>query len=100
MPVISWIYFLHELKHGAIEQVYLLGSEDDKSSRIRSTERKSEREERFAAKSWKSLRSTGISGYEIAREYAGVFPASIQAKFPADRGVRTTKLRQWLELAI
>ncbi|KAE9265031.1 hypothetical protein PF008_g31971 [Phytophthora fragariae] len=58
------------------------------SSRPKSAEPKSAREERFAAQSWESLKASGNPIYETAREFADVFPDKIPAELPADRGVR------------
>ena len=54
----------------------------------KSAEPKSAREERFAAQSWEALRASGNLVYDIAREYADIFPEKIPADLPADRGVR------------
>ena len=56
--------------------------------RPKSAEPKSAREERFAAQSWESLRSSGNPVYAVAREFADVFPDKIPAELPADRGIR------------
>ncbi|KAE9158026.1 hypothetical protein PF005_g32617 [Phytophthora fragariae] len=61
---------------------------DDPSSRPKSAEPKSAREEGFAAQSWESLKASGNPIYETAREFADVFPDKIPAELPADRGVR------------
>ncbi|KAG3252449.1 hypothetical protein PI124_g2990 [Phytophthora idaei] len=60
----------------------------DSSSRPKSAEPKSAREERFAAQSWEALRESGNPVYETAREYADVFPDKIPAELPTDRGIR------------
>uniref|UniRef100_A0AAV1V1D5 Reverse transcriptase domain-containing protein n=1 Tax=Peronospora matthiolae TaxID=2874970 RepID=A0AAV1V1D5_9STRA len=57
-------------------------------TRPRSAKQKSAHEERFASQSWEALRESGNPVYEIAREYADVFPDKITPKLPADRGVR------------
>ncbi|KAE9223111.1 hypothetical protein PF004_g12620 [Phytophthora fragariae] len=92
--------FLRDLKAGDIEQVCLITDGDsvshainsvdsvDTSSRPKSAEPKSAREERFAAQSWESLKASGNPIYETAREFADVFPDKIPAELPADRGVR------------
>ncbi|KAE9247894.1 hypothetical protein PF004_g4118 [Phytophthora fragariae] len=58
------------------------------SSRPKSAEPKSAREECFAAQSWESLKASGNPIYETARVFAVVFPDKIPADLPADRGVR------------
>ncbi|KAE9334330.1 hypothetical protein PF008_g14018 [Phytophthora fragariae] len=58
------------------------------SSRPKSAEPKSAREERLSAQSWESLKASGNPIYETAREFADVFPGKIPAELPADRGVR------------
>ncbi|KAE8974930.1 hypothetical protein PF005_g26454 [Phytophthora fragariae] len=92
--------FLRDLKAGDIEQVCLITDGDsvlhainsvdsaDTSSRPKSAEPKSAREERFAAQSWESLKASGNPINETAREFADVFPDKIPAELPADRGVR------------
>ncbi|KAE9166459.1 hypothetical protein PF002_g31108 [Phytophthora fragariae] len=92
--------FLRDLKAGDIEQVCLITDGDsvshainsvdsaDTSSRPKSAELKSAREERFAAQSWESLKASGNPIYETAREFADVFPDKIPAELPADHGVR------------
>ncbi|KAE9256145.1 hypothetical protein PF002_g2011 [Phytophthora fragariae] len=100
LPGLSWKKFLRDLKAGDIEQVCLITDgdsvshtinsvgADDMSSRPKSAEPKSAREERFAAQSWESLKASGNPIYETAREFADVFPDKIPAELPADRGVR------------
>ncbi|KAE9274054.1 hypothetical protein PF008_g29692 [Phytophthora fragariae] len=100
LPGLSWKNFLRDLKAGDIEQVCLITDGDsvsrvinsvdtaDTSSRPKSAEPKSAREERFAAQSWESLKASGNPIYEMAREFADVFPDKIPAELPADRGVR------------
>ncbi|KAE8894456.1 hypothetical protein PF010_g30255 [Phytophthora fragariae] len=100
LPGLSWKNFLRDLKAGDIEQVCLITDGDsvshvinsvdsaDTSSRSKSAEPKSAREERFAAQSWESLKASGNPIYETAREFADVFPDKIPAELPADRGVR------------
>ncbi|KAE9001183.1 hypothetical protein PF005_g3615 [Phytophthora fragariae] len=100
LPGLSWKNFLRDLKAGDIEQVYLITDGDsvshainsvdsaDTSSRSKSAEPKSAREERFAAQSWGSLKASDNPIYETAREFADVFPDKIPAELPADRGVR------------
>ncbi|CAI5727328.1 unnamed protein product [Peronospora farinosa] len=60
---------------------------EEHMARPRSAEPKSAREERFASQSWEALRESGNPVYDIAREYADVFPDKIPAELPADRGV-------------
>ncbi|KAE9177034.1 hypothetical protein PF004_g25892 [Phytophthora fragariae] len=88
------------IEAGDIEQVCLITDGDsvlhainsvdsaDTSSRPKSAEPKSAREERFAAQSWESLKASGNPINETAREFADVFPDKIPAELPADRGVR------------
>ena len=77
-----------------MEQVCLITNEvvtvanEEHMARLRSAEPKSAREERFASQSWEALRESGNPVYDIAREYADVFPDKIPAELPADRGVR------------
>ncbi|GMF24418.1 unnamed protein product [Phytophthora fragariaefolia] len=59
----------------------------DTSSRPKSAEPKSAREERFATQSWEALKASGNPVYETAREFTDVFPDKIPAVLPADRGV-------------
>ncbi|CAI5713732.1 unnamed protein product [Peronospora destructor] len=98
LPGLSWKHFLRDLKGGGIEQVCLITNEtidfisavsDGKlPSRPPGAEPKSAREERFATQSWDALRDSGNLVYDIAREYADVFPDKISAELPADRGVQ------------
>ncbi|GMF15607.1 unnamed protein product [Phytophthora fragariaefolia] len=100
LPGLSGKYFLRDLKAGDIEQVCLITDADsvphetnsielsDASSRPKSAEPKSAREERFAAQSWEALKASGNPIYETVREFANVFPDKIPAVLPADRGVR------------
>ncbi|KAE9296222.1 hypothetical protein PF008_g24063 [Phytophthora fragariae] len=100
LPGLSWKNFLRDLKAGDIEQVCLITDGDsvshginsvdsaDTSSRPKSAEAKSAREERFAAQSWESLKASRNPIYETAREFADVFPDKIPAELPADHGVR------------
>uniref|UniRef100_A0AAV1TNW0 Reverse transcriptase domain-containing protein n=1 Tax=Peronospora matthiolae TaxID=2874970 RepID=A0AAV1TNW0_9STRA len=62
LPGLSWKHFLRDLKGGTVEQVCLVTNE--------------------------ALRESGNPVYDIAREYADVFPDKIPAELPADRGVR------------
>uniref|UniRef100_A0AAV1TQ33 Reverse transcriptase domain-containing protein n=1 Tax=Peronospora matthiolae TaxID=2874970 RepID=A0AAV1TQ33_9STRA len=86
--------FSTDLQRGTVEQVCLVTNEvtyepnEERMTRPRSAEQKSAREERFASQSWKALRESGNPVYDIAREYADVFPDKIPAELPADRGVR------------
>ena len=50
-------------------------------TRPRSAEPKVMREERYASQSGKALQESGNSIYDIAREYAGVFPDNIRLNF-------------------
>ncbi|KAE8910844.1 hypothetical protein PF010_g7189 [Phytophthora fragariae] len=71
LPGLSWKNFLRDLKAGDIEQVSLITDGDsvshainsidsaDTSSRPKSAEPKSRREERFAAQFWESLKASG-----------------------------------------
>ncbi|KAG6622099.1 reverse transcriptase [Phytophthora cinnamomi] len=100
LPGLSWKKFLRDLKAGDIEQVCLITDADsvpheinsveldDASSRPKSAEPKSAREERFAPQSWETLKASGNPVYETAREFADVFPDKIPAALPSDRGVR------------
>ncbi|CAI5728452.1 unnamed protein product [Peronospora destructor] len=98
LPSLSWKHFLRDLKDGGIEQVCLITdeaidstfavSDGELPSRPPSAEPKSAREERFATQSWDALRESGNPVYDIAREYADVFPDKIPAELPADRGVQ------------
>ncbi|CAI5722713.1 unnamed protein product [Peronospora destructor] len=91
-------HFLRDLKDGGIEQVCLITDETINSisavsdgelpSRPPGVEPKSAREEGFATQSWDALRDSGNSVYDIAREYADVFPDKISAELSADRGVQ------------
>ncbi|OWZ16344.1 LOW QUALITY PROTEIN: polyprotein [Phytophthora megakarya] len=99
-PAPRFFKFLRELKAGEIEQVCIITdtdsvahsvnavSSDEASSRPKNVEPKSAREERFAAQSWEALKASGNPVYDVAREYADVFPEKIPAELPADRGVR------------
>ena len=77
-----------------MEQVCLITNDvvtvanEEHMARPQSAEPKSAREERFASQSWEALRESGNPVYDIAREYADVFPDKIPAELPADRGVR------------
>ncbi|CAH0486080.1 unnamed protein product [Peronospora farinosa] len=93
LPDLTWKDFLHDLKAGDIEQVCIVSateaaSEEVLEARPKSAEHTSAREERFAAQSWDALRASGSPVYNIAREYADIFPEKISAELPADRGVR------------
>ncbi|KAG2763590.1 hypothetical protein PC116_g5544 [Phytophthora cactorum] len=99
LPGLSWKNFLRSLKDGELKQICLVSDADsaspevnavsvDRSSRPKSTEPKTAREERFAAQTWEALRESGNPVYETAREYADVFPDKIPAELPADRGIR------------
>nr|CAI72306.1 putative polyprotein [Phytophthora infestans] len=100
LPGLSWKNFLRGLKVGEVEQICLITdtsstpleentvSADVESTRPKSAEPKSAREERFAAQSWESLRESGNPVYETVREYADVFSDKILAELPADQGVR------------
>ena len=94
LPGLSWKHFLRDLKGGTVDQVCLITNEEGTSTneehmtRPRRAEPKSAREERFASQSWEALRESGNPVYDIAREYADVFPDKIPAELPADRGVR------------
>ncbi|KAE9332495.1 hypothetical protein PR003_g14483 [Phytophthora rubi] len=82
LPGLSWKNFLRYLKAGDIEQVCVITDGDsvphainsvdsaDTSSRPKSAELKSAREERFAAQSWESLKASGNPISETAREFA------------------------------
>ncbi|KAG3097314.1 hypothetical protein PI125_g15742 [Phytophthora idaei] len=102
LPGLSWKNFLRALKDGELEQICLVTDADsaspevnavsvDSSSRPKSAEPKSAREERFAAQSWEALRDSGNPVYETAREYADVFRTRSQLsyqptdEFPRDR---------------
>ena len=92
--MLSWKHFLRDLKGNTVKQVCLITNEvvtvanEEHMARPRSAEPKSAREERFASQSWEALRESGNPVYDIAREYADVFPDKIPAELPADRGVR------------
>ena len=93
LPDLTWKDSLQDLKAGDIEQVCIVSatevaSEEVLEARPKSAEPKSAREERFAAHSWDALRASGNPVYDIAREYADIFPEKIPAELPADRGVR------------
>ncbi|GMF17480.1 unnamed protein product [Phytophthora fragariaefolia] len=91
LPGLSGKNFLRDLKAGDIEQVCLITDADsvphetnsielsDASSRPKSAEPKSAREERFAAQSWEALKASGNPVYKTAREFADVFPDIIPA---------------------
>ncbi|KAE9011937.1 hypothetical protein PR001_g15781 [Phytophthora rubi] len=80
LPGLSWKNSIRGLKAGDIEQVCLITDGDsvshainsvdsaDTSSRPRSAEPKSAREERFAAQSWESVKASGNLIYETARK--------------------------------
>ncbi|CAI5721580.1 unnamed protein product [Peronospora destructor] len=97
LPGLSWKHFLRDLKDGGIEEVCLIideaidstfaVSDGELPTRPPSAEPKSAREERFASQSWDALRDSGNPVYDIAREYADVFPDKIPAELPADRDV-------------
>ncbi|GMF23068.1 unnamed protein product [Phytophthora fragariaefolia] len=98
LPGRSW-KILRDLKAGDIEQVCLITDAEsvlrvinsielsDASSRPKSAEPTSAREERFAAQSWEALKASGNPVYETAREFADVFTDKIPAVLPADRGI-------------
>ncbi|CAI5746377.1 unnamed protein product [Peronospora destructor] len=93
LSALPWNDFLHGLKAGDIEQVCIISaaeaaSEEVQEARPKSAEPKSAREERFVSQSWESLHASGNPVYDIAREYANIFPEKIPAELPADRGVR------------
>ncbi|CAI5704779.1 unnamed protein product [Peronospora farinosa] len=93
LPDLAWKDFLHDLKAGDIEQVCIVSateaaSEEVLESRSQRAEPKSVREERLAARSWDALRALCNPVYDIAREYADIFPEKNSAELPADRGVR------------
>ena len=90
---LPWKDFLHDLKAGDIEQVCIISAAEAASGEVlearpKSAEPKSAREERFVAQSWEALRASGNPVYDIAREYADIFPENVPAELPADRGVR------------
>ncbi|POM73618.1 Polyprotein [Phytophthora palmivora] len=82
LPGLSWKKYLRDLKAGDIEQVYLFTDADsvpheinsveldDASSRPKSVEAKSAREERFAAQSWVTLKASasGINLTSVSPE--------------------------------
>ena len=83
---LSWKDFLHDLKAGDIEQVCIISAteaagEEVLEARLKSAEPKSARDERFAAQSWDALRASGNPVYDIAREYADIFPDKFQLSF-------------------
>ncbi|CAI5711451.1 unnamed protein product [Peronospora effusa] len=93
LPDLTWKDFRHDLKAGDIEQVCIVSATEAASEKVlearpNSAEPQSAREERFAAQSWDALRASGNPVYDIAREYADIFPKTISAELPADRGVR------------
>ncbi|OWZ13920.1 polyprotein [Phytophthora megakarya] len=61
-------------------------SSDEASSRPKNVQPISAREERFAAQSWEALKASGNPAYDVAREYADVFPEKIPAELLVDRG--------------
>ncbi|GMF49865.1 unnamed protein product [Phytophthora fragariaefolia] len=98
LPGLSWKNFLRDLKAGDIEQACLITDAEsaprvinsielsDASSRPKTAEPMSAREERFAALSWEALKASGNPVYETAREFGDVFPDKIPAVLQADRG--------------
>ncbi|KAE9266772.1 hypothetical protein PR003_g32005, partial [Phytophthora rubi] len=100
LPGLSWKHFLRDLKAGEIEQVCLLTgsdqpdelanavSDDASSSRPKAAEPKSVREARFGAQSWQALQDSNNPVYSLAREFEDIFPETIPAELPAERGVR------------
>ncbi|GMF26686.1 unnamed protein product [Phytophthora lilii] len=100
LPGLTWKHFVRDLKAGEIEQVCLITDGDTSSaamnavsdvtgsSRLVAAEPKAAREERFTAQSWSALKASGNPVYELACEYADVFPEKIPAEIPADCGVR------------
>ena len=90
---LPWKDFLHDLKAGDIEQVCIISAAEAASGEVlearpKSAEPKSAREERFVAQYWEALRASGNPVYDIARDYADIFPEKIPAELPADCGVR------------
>ncbi|CAI5746370.1 unnamed protein product [Peronospora destructor] len=98
LPGLSWKHFLCDLKDDGIEQVCLITDETIDSistvsdgelpSHPPGAEPKLAREERFATQSWDALCDSGNPVYNIAREFADVFPDKIPAELSADRGVQ------------
>ena len=85
---LPWKDFLHDLKAGNIEQVCVVSaaeaaSEEVLEVRSKSAKPKSAREESFSVQSWVALRASGNPVYDIAREYADIFPEKISTELPA-----------------
>ena len=65
-----------------------LTANEEHTTRPRSAELKSAREERFALLSWEALQESSNTFYDLVRLYADVFPDKIPTELSADRGVR------------
>ncbi|OWY96137.1 polyprotein, partial [Phytophthora megakarya] len=81
LPGLSWQKFLRELKAGEIEQVCLITDTDPVPHSVNavSSDEESSRPKNAEPKS---------ALYDVAREYADVFPEKIPTELPADRGIR------------
>ena len=59
---------------------------EEHMARPQSAEPNPAQEEGFASLSW-DLRESGNPAYDLAREYADVFPDKIPVELPADRSI-------------
>ncbi|ETN09616.1 hypothetical protein PPTG_11944 [Phytophthora nicotianae INRA-310] len=106
LPGLSWKHFLHNLKHGEIEQVCMIVADNtatiaavgadvdvgdpasDARERPKGTEPKSAHEARYLAKSLPALEAAGNPVAPLVREFIDIFPDKVPAELPPDCGVR------------